>query len=182
MRRSWLMCVLLAGLAWGQAQPGRPNMGGPQAAAALPDTAESVPATAAVLTITGVCKPQPRAAAAKAGAAAAKPVTKTAPADCKTVITRAEFEKLVDSISSHPNPQLKRQLATAYPGILAFAQAAQKQGLDKTARFETEMKFARLQILGKDLRDEFILYKSAEWEDYHQSISAWEIERYARLF
>jgi glutamine synthetase len=36
--------------------------------------------------------------------------------------------------------------------------------------------------LGKDLRDEFILYKSAEWEDYHQSISAWEIERYARLF
>jgi hypothetical protein len=162
MRRSWLMCVLLGGLAWGQAQPGGPppaqpgrgNMGGPQAAAAMPDSAESVPATAAVLTITGVCKPQPRPAPAKAGAAPAKPAAKTAPADCKTVVTRAEFEKLVDSISTHPNPQLRRQLATAYPGILAFAQAAQKQGLDKTPRFETEMKFARLQILGKELRDQ----------------------------
>jgi hypothetical protein len=165
------MCVLLGGLAWGQApqgapppaQPGR-GMGGPQAAAALPDSAESVPATAAVLTITGVCKPQPRPAAAKAGAAPAKPAAKTAPADCKTVVTRAEFEKLVDSISSHPNPQLKRQLATAYPGILAFAEAAQKQGLDKTARFETEMKFARLQILGKELRDQ-ISEKAAKISD-----------------
>jgi hypothetical protein len=172
MRRSWLMCVLLGGLAWGQAQqgapppaqPGRANMGGPKAAAGLPDTAESVPATAAVLTITGVCKPQPRLAAAKAGAAPAKPVAKTAPADCKTVITRAEFEKLVDSISTHPNPQLKRQLATAYPGILAFAEAAQKQGLDKTTRFETEMKFARLQILGKELRDQ-ISEKAAKISD-----------------
>ena len=166
------MCVLLGGLAWGQAQqgapppgqPGRPNMGGPPAAAGLPDTAESVPATAAVLTITGVCKPQPRPAAAKAGAAATKPAAKTAPADCKTVITRAEFEKLVDSISTRPNPQLKRQLATAYPGILAFAEAAQKQGLDKTARFETEMKFARLQILGKELRDQ-ISEKAAKVSD-----------------
>ena len=169
MRRSWLMCVLLGGLAWGQAQqgappPGQPGRGmGRPPAAALPDSAESVPATAAVLTITGVCKPQPRPAAAKAGAPA-KPVAKTAPADCKTVVTRAEFEKLVDSISTHPNPQLKRQLATAYPGILAFAQAAQKQGLDKTARFETEMKFARLQILGKELRDQ-ISEKAAKISD-----------------
>jgi lipopolysaccharide export system protein LptC len=156
------MCVLLGGLAWGQAQPGAPppaqpgraRMGGPQAAAALPDTAESVPATAAVLTITGVCKPQPRPAAAKPGAAAAKPAAKAAPEDCKTVVTRAEFEKLVDSISPHPNPQLRRQLATQYPGILAFAQAAQKQGIDKTARFQTEMKLVRLQILGKELREQ----------------------------
>lgn len=167
------MCVLLGGLAWGQtqpgapppaAQPGRPNMGAPQAAAALPDSAASVPADAAVLTITGVCKPQPRPAAAKAGAAPAKPAAKTAPADCKTVVTRAEFEKLADSISAHPNPQLRRQLASAYPGILAFAQAAQKQGLDKSARFETEMKFARLQILGKELRDQ-ISEKAAKVSD-----------------
>jgi len=166
------MCVLLGGLASGQAQQGAPapgqpsraNMGGPQAAAALPDSAESVPATAAVLTITGVCKPQPRPAAAKAGTTPAKPAAKTAPADCKTVVTRAEFERLVDSISTHPNPQLRRQLATAYPGILAFAEAAQKQGLDKTARFETEMKFARLQILGKELRDQ-ISEKAAKISD-----------------
>lgn len=36
--------------------------------------------------------------------------------------------------------------------------------------------------LGKELKDEFILYKTEEWEEYHQSISAWEIERYSHLF
>ncbi|MFW2372271.1 MAG: type III glutamate--ammonia ligase [Gammaproteobacteria bacterium] len=38
------------------------------------------------------------------------------------------------------------------------------------------------QTLGKELRDEFIRYKTAEWESYHQSVSAWEIERYTHLF
>jgi glutamine synthetase len=38
------------------------------------------------------------------------------------------------------------------------------------------------QALGTGLRNEFIRYKRAEWEEYHQSISQWEINRYARLF
>jgi glutamine synthetase len=36
--------------------------------------------------------------------------------------------------------------------------------------------------LGTALRDEFVRYKRDEWEDYHQSISSWEIDRYARFF
>jgi glutamine synthetase len=36
--------------------------------------------------------------------------------------------------------------------------------------------------LGSGLRDEFITYKSAEWLQYHQHVSAWEIDRYARMF
>ena len=38
------------------------------------------------------------------------------------------------------------------------------------------------QTLGRELRDEFIRYKSEEWEAYHLSVSAWEIERYASMF
>jgi len=38
------------------------------------------------------------------------------------------------------------------------------------------------QVLGKELRDEFIRYKRDEWEEYHQTISAWEVERYSHLF
>lgn len=38
------------------------------------------------------------------------------------------------------------------------------------------------QVLGQELRDEFIRYKVNEWESYHQTISAWEIERYSHLF
>jgi glutamine synthetase len=37
-------------------------------------------------------------------------------------------------------------------------------------------------ILGTDLKSEFVRYKRAEWEEYHQSVSQWEIDRYARLF
>lgn len=36
--------------------------------------------------------------------------------------------------------------------------------------------------LGQGLRDEFISYKSEEWRQYHQQVSAWEIDRYARMF
>jgi glutamine synthetase len=37
-------------------------------------------------------------------------------------------------------------------------------------------------VLGKALRDEFIRYKRAEWEEYHQHVSDWEIKRYAQFF
>jgi glutamine synthetase len=38
------------------------------------------------------------------------------------------------------------------------------------------------QVLGSDFRNEFITYKSEEWREYHQTVSQWEINRYARLF
>jgi glutamine synthetase len=37
-------------------------------------------------------------------------------------------------------------------------------------------------VLGPELKKEFVRYKRAEWEQYHQSVSQWEIDRYARLF
>ena len=36
--------------------------------------------------------------------------------------------------------------------------------------------------LGTALRDEFVHYKTAEWNEYHLTISQWEIERYSHLF
>ena len=38
------------------------------------------------------------------------------------------------------------------------------------------------QVLGTELRNEFIKYKRAEWNEYHTAVSAWEIERYSYLF
>jgi glutamine synthetase len=38
------------------------------------------------------------------------------------------------------------------------------------------------QTLGRALRDEFIRYKTEEWESYHLSISDWETDRYSHLF
>ena len=38
------------------------------------------------------------------------------------------------------------------------------------------------EILGTELRNEFIAYKSEEWRQYHQRVSQWEIDTYARMF
>jgi glutamine synthetase len=38
------------------------------------------------------------------------------------------------------------------------------------------------QTLGRELRDEFIRYKSEEWETYHLGVSHWEVERYSQMF
>jgi len=37
-------------------------------------------------------------------------------------------------------------------------------------------------VLGKELKQEFIRYKTQEWEEYHQGVSAWEVERYSHMF
>jgi glutamine synthetase len=37
-------------------------------------------------------------------------------------------------------------------------------------------------VLGTELRDEFVRYKSEEWNEYHLEVSPWEVHRYSHLF
>jgi hypothetical protein len=161
MRKSWLVCVFLGSLAWGQAQPvtppaqgspaPAPNAGATPAAAPAPE----VSLTAAVLTIKGVACPEmvktatgSTAATGKTAAAAKKP------ADC--VITRAEFEKLTKALQQGPTPlnaQQKRQLATQLPSVIAMSEAAKKKGLDKSEGYLETMKFVKMRILAQKLQD-----------------------------
>ena len=150
MRKSWLMCVLLAATAWGQAAPAGPP---PNAPATAPDTSASVPADAPVITVVGVCPAPAKAAAPKtATAKTGTAATKTAAADCKTVITRAEFEKLASGVAPNITPQLKRQLAGVLPRLIAMSAVAQKRGLDKTPQYVETVKFAKMQILTNELQ------------------------------
>src|SRR5580704_2777535 len=159
MRKSWLLCVLLGTLAWGQAQPGmtpaQPSPAqAPSPAAKAPEPpAAEVPENAVVLTIKGVCPATPKTTmASKTGAGKTEPAKK--PADCKTEITRAQFEKMAGSLSATPTitPQLKRQLEMALPGFMAMSEAAKAKGLDKSARFMETMRIYRMQILTTELK------------------------------
>ncbi|ADE10336.1 type III glutamate--ammonia ligase [Sideroxydans lithotrophicus] len=38
------------------------------------------------------------------------------------------------------------------------------------------------QALGKELKEEFIRYKTEEWQAYHLTVSKWEVERYSYMF
>lgn len=171
MRKSCLLCVLLGSLAWGQAAPStpapsqpaqapaepeaKPQAPTPTAPAAPEDKSGSVPATAAVLTIEGVCPPQPKAAtAAKTAAGAKAPAAKSSTAGCKTVITKAQFEKLANSLAPNVTPQLKKQLAGLLPRLMAMSQDAEKEGLDKTPEFAERVKFVKMQVLSQALQQE----------------------------
>jgi len=169
MRKSWLLCVLLGTLSWGQAAPGTPPPApaGPAPGAAMggrypnpgavnqqpPTDTSPVADTAAVITVKGVCPAQPKTLPAKGTGAKPAPAAKTPAADCKTVITKADFEKLINSIpNASANPQAKRNIAGALPRFIAFSNEAQKRGMDKTPQFAELMKFAKMQILATVLQ------------------------------
>jgi hypothetical protein len=214
MRKCWLLCVLLGALAWGQAAPGTPPPQQPAAGAgkseapeakandnkeAKPappkpaDTAASLPPDAAVITITGVCPAQPKPAAAKGTAekpaAPAKAAAKTNPADCKTVITKAEFEKLADALAPNPpaNAQLKKQLAGVLPRYMAMSAEAKKQGMEKSDKYKTTLKFVQMQILTNELTQK-VQKEAADVPDtdiekyYKDNPTAYEQYNLDRLF
>jgi hypothetical protein len=158
MRKVWLLCVLMGAAAWAQVQPA-PSPAPPNPAAAPNSAAQApakpaaeVPENAAVLTIYGVCEApakttaSPKTAASKSTAAAKKP------ADCKTVITRAEFEKMASGLAPTITPQLKHQLAAKLPQFLAMSEAAKAQGLDKTPQYIETLKIVKMQILTQQLQ------------------------------
>jgi len=206
MRKSWSMCVLLGALAWGQAPPGTPppqsgtsgppNAAAPQAPATPGDTSAAVAPDAPVLTIKGVCPSAPRSAMAKTPAgksdapavkAPADSASKTASADCKTVITKAEFEKMANGLAPNVTPQLKHQLATVLPRLMAMSQAAEKKGLDKNPRYKEMMKFARMQILTnelqRDIQEQASKVPQQEIADYYKkNPEAYEQYNLDRLF
>jgi hypothetical protein len=149
MRKSWLMCVLLGTLAWGQAAPGAPPPAQPAPGAA--DAAAAVPADAAVITVVGVCS-GPSKPKATTGTAAKTAEEKTPAEDCKSVITKAEFEKLAAGLAPSVTPQLKKQLSGVLPRLIAMSEEAKEKGLDKTSRYEETLKFAKMQILTNELQ------------------------------
>jgi len=153
MRMFFVICVFTGTLAWGQAAPGGSTGAQPPAAPAparpqAADASASVAPDAAVLTIKGVCSPQPKPkpAAAAAKSAAAKP----APAECQTIVTKAEFESIIASVPN-PSPQIKRQVASALPRLIALSEAAKKKGLDKTPQFKEMVRIQTMQILSNEL-------------------------------
>jgi hypothetical protein len=74
----------------------------------------------------------------------------TVPTGCTTVITKAEFEKIVDAIQPNMAPAQKKQLATRYATALVLANKAKEEGLDRSPEFDEQMQLARLQMLAQE--------------------------------
>lgn len=97
-----------------------------------------------------------------------------------TLVLAAGLEGIRENLD--PGPAQEDNLYELRPEELAARGISElPRNLDEAVRAFAADPFVE-SVLGKPLRDEFIHYKSEEWREYHQSISQWEIDRYARLF
>lgn len=145
-----------------------------------PASAANVLPDSPVITIEGVCDPPDASSGGVRGqeSPAAKLAKKesgsssagsTASA-CKTIVTKAQFENLVEAL----NPQMtginRRQLAESYPRLLLFAKKARELGLDQDPRFADAMRFAAIQLLTQRLNRYF--------EEQASTISDSDVQKY----
>lgn len=164
--RRWLCWLFLSTAAWGQAAKPATRPAPPKAAtaAAAPATKTAEGATVApgtpVITIAGLCD---------------KPLASKA-ADCKTVVTRAEFEQLVETVAPTIAPPARKQLATQYGMALVMVHKAHQMGLDQGPKFQELMRVARIGVLTKELnqslQDEASHVSDQEIEAYYHSNDA----------
>jgi peptidyl-prolyl cis-trans isomerase C len=125
--------------------------------------ASDLPPTTPVITIRGFCPPS------TAGAAPA------AQGECKTVVTRSDFEKLANALQPKMTPQVRRQLANQYPQILYWSEEAKKRGLEKDPHYLEMLEFTKMELLKveleRTLEDQAEQVPEAEIKDYYEKNS-----------
>jgi hypothetical protein len=134
----------------------------PQQAPAIAEKVSSLPAASIdpaqpVITVHGVCDK-----ASQAG-------------DCSKVITRQEFESLMDALNPGGqaiSPSGRQNLAQAYVEALAFADAARKAGAEESQQYREVLYWARLRTIGdlyrRNLQEQFRNPPPEEIDAYYQ--------------
>lgn len=167
-------CLLLGLAALGQSTSTAPALKprpepAPTEKQATPENATPAPDTP-VITIQGLCE--------KSGGNGATPT------DCKTVITRSDFEKVAPA--NLPGPQKKR-VADQYIQALILAEKAHESGADHSPEFEKQMAFLRLRALAtagyQDLQKQASNVSDSEVEDYYkQHIADYKAINFDKLY
>jgi hypothetical protein len=145
-----------------------------------PASAANVPADSPVITIEGICDhssdtptssgPARGQESPAANLAKKKFGGSSGGSACKTVVTKAQFENLVEALNPQMPATARRQLAESYPRLLVFANKARELGLDHDPRFAESMRFASMQLLTQSLNRYF--------EQQASNISDSDVEAY----
>src|ERR1700693_2183621 len=103
------------------------------------DSAEVTPDTP-VVTLEGVCDRPQKGAGANG---------------CKTVVTRAEMNALINVLEPNASPVARRQFAINYARLIAASGAARRRHLEKdpavAKQIKTQQELVRLQVLANTL-------------------------------
>lgn len=152
------------------------------------ETGATVSSTQPVITIQGVCAAPAKPAVAGAKATPAKAITASGP--CKTLVTKTQFEKLLNAVNPAGQPvapNMRRNLAQAYVELLTFSQAAQKAGVDKDPNFSEVMRLVRMRTLEdfyrRTLEQKYRNPPPADIQSYYnQNIQKYEEIKLSRIF
>lgn len=127
------LTLLISSFILAQTAPNAAQRPAPAPAPQAPAAAKEVAPDAAIITIYDLCKEK----LTNMGA-------------CKTVITRAEFDKFLQALGySELPPQAKRQVANQYTRILTLATEADKEGIENRPETQELLRFARMQALAQ---------------------------------
>lgn len=149
-----------------------------------PNSAAGVLPDSPVITIEGICDHASAAASPSSGAkgqessgALAKKESGgssagSTTAACETILTKAQFENLVEALNPQMPAPARRQLAESYPRLLVFANKARELGLDQDPHFAEALRFASMQLLTQRL--------NRYLEQQASRISDQDIEKYYR--
>ena len=144
----WLLCLLAGTFCWGQAAgipltaatpvpvTGAPSKDAHSSQAGAVE-ARTIAPDSPVITISGLCDDSARNTAVSSA--------------CETIITRAEFEKMVAAVQPNMSARARREFASRYADALVLARQAEEAGLDKGTSYEEQMKVARIQILSDEM-------------------------------
>jgi hypothetical protein len=163
MRCRWLVLLLFSAVCFGQisgTDHQKTSGTADNESTSSPTSVSKVAPNAAIITINGLCNyPTSSAATAapsKPGAAGPQSTQKastdphstpvTAP-DCKTIVTREQFEDLVNAINPKARIEKRRRFARDYAQLLLFDRKARQLGLDKAPDFQEFLQFKYSQAL-----------------------------------
>jgi hypothetical protein len=106
--------------------------------ASAPTEKIQVAPDAPIITVHGLCPDKP------AGTDPKSP-------ECETIVTRAQFEHMVEMLAPNIPPSARQQLAGDYTRMLVLSDEARKRGLDKTERYNEILAFMKMRILQQEL-------------------------------
>lgn len=129
------------------------QVSGSQASAPAPPE-PLIAADSAVITVHGLCEKQPPLL--HLGQTVPPFADKTAPgagtassSECDTVVTRSQFENLINAINPNARPEKRRRFAEDYPETALYAQQARQIGLDKSPEFQELLRFRSQEALAQ---------------------------------
>ncbi|HEX4603970.1 MAG TPA: hypothetical protein VH724_08270 [Candidatus Angelobacter sp.] len=160
---SMLLALLLAvGVAVEQPQNSSAKLGsGPSHTDAAVLAPQAIKPDDPVITVSGICRDHSAKAAS--------------PAECKTIVTREQFEGLVSALAATGQAvplDARQQLAQTYVDLLAYAEAARPSGMESSREFHELMELVRLRTLSeihrRNLQAKYRTPSAQDMDDYYR--------------